>query len=612
MPPKSFKPTRERKQRGRKSVQRDGTLLPNETTEVLVDTNTEILIPGENKRKATSPVPAADDEPPENKMSAKKRKRFNKYLETKAKKEETNALLAKLAERKVDTSLFASTKSLGASRESKKQRIQRALREEQAGLNLKENEEVLYQHRSLPSEEEMKEVQKEMWKQSSNFTILKEEPKEVVEEKKKKKKVVEDQDMGEAEEEEEKEAPTPAKPSGLGLGLFGQSTVGSGLKRPAPANPLDLPVIKRTKKRAPRMAFVVNQPPAEESDEESDENMSDSGSEESGSEDESSEGKEYEEWKGFSDTEYEGISSKTGSGSSEDEEDSEDDSEDDSEEYSEEEEDSDEDMGFGSAARIKPGKSERANAFKDWARSQVNAVVTGEEGPTISNIESLKNIKLAPEAIPHRKHEEDMTPPPDELRINPETVRKHTKYVLIDRSPEVQEQRAKLPVVTQEQPIMEAIHNNPCVVICGETGSGKTTQVPQFLYEAGYGSPDAEDTPGLIGVTQPRRVAAVSMANRVGEEMGTDGKDKVSYQIRFDGTVGPKTAIKFMTDGVLLRELANDFMLRKYSVVIIDEAHERSVNTDILIGVMSRVLKLREEMAKEDPKKNKVRIIPFL
>lgn len=153
---------------------------------------------------------------------------------------------------------------------------------------------------------------------------------------------------------------------------------------------------------------------------------------------------------------------------------------------------------------------------------------------------------------------------------------------------------------------MEAIHNNPCVVICGETGSGKTTQIPQFLYEAGYGSPDS-DTPGLIAVTQPRRVAAVSMAARVGEELGAGGKDKVSYQIRFDGTVGPKTAIKFMTDGVLLRELAADFLLRKYSAVIIDEAHERSVNTDILIGVMSRVLKLRADMAKENPKENKVR-----
>lgn len=168
----------------------------------------------------------------------------------------------------------------------------------------------------------------------------------------------------------------------------------------------------------------------------------------------------------------------------------------------------------------------------------------------------------------------------------------------VDRPAWVQSARLGLPVVAEEQRIMEAIHNNSCVVICGETGSGKTTQVPQFLYEAGYGSPNS-NTPGLIGVTQPRRVAAVSMAKRVGDELGTEGSNKVAYQIRFEGTVNPKTAIKFMTDGVLLRELAEDFLLRKYSVIIIDEAHERSINTDILIGVMSRVLKLREQMGQD-------------
>lgn len=167
----------------------------------------------------------------------------------------------------------------------------------------------------------------------------------------------------------------------------------------------------------------------------------------------------------------------------------------------------------------------------------------------------------------------------------------------VDRPEEIQIARLGLPIVAEEQRIMEAIHNNPCVVICGETGSGKTTQVPQFLYEAGYGSQDSK-TPGLVGVTQPRRVAAVSMAKRVGDELGIGGNDKVAYQIRFEGTVNPKTAIKFMTDGVLLRELAEDFLLTKYSAIIIDEAHERSINTDILIGVMSRVLKLREHMSK--------------
>ena len=99
----------------------------------------------------------------------------------------------------------------------------------------------------------------------------------------------------------------------------------------------------------------------------------------------------------------------------------------------------------------------------------------------------------------------------------------------------------------------------------------------------------------MIGITQPRRVAAMSMAARVAYELSLTSS-RVSYQIRYDATVSPSTSIKFMTDGVLLRELATDFLLTKYSIIIIDEAHERSMNTDILIGVLSRVIKLREEM----------------
>jgi ATP-dependent RNA helicase DHX37/DHR1 len=109
----------------------------------------------------------------------------------------------------------------------------------------------------------------------------------------------------------------------------------------------------------------------------------------------------------------------------------------------------------------------------------------------------------------------------------------------------------------------------------------------------------------MIGITQPRRVAAISMAARVGHELSLT-TSRVSYQIRYDATVSPSTSIKFMTDGVLLRELATDFLLSKYSVIIVDEAHERSINTDILIGVLSRVVKLREEMWNE--KKDNVKV----
>ncbi|XP_076125585.1 putative ATP-dependent RNA helicase DHX37 [Alosa pseudoharengus] len=162
-------------------------------------------------------------------------------------------------------------------------------------------------------------------------------------------------------------------------------------------------------------------------------------------------------------------------------------------------------------------------------------------------------------------------------------------FIPVDRLPEIQAARLKLPVLAEEQVIMEAVRENPCVVLCGETGSGKTTQVPQFLYEAGYASGS-----GIIGVTEPRRVAAVSMSHRVAKEMNVS-TGVVSYQIRYEGNVTKDTKIKFMTDGVLLKEVQKDFLLQKYSVVIIDEAHERSVYTDILIGLLSRIVPLRNK-----------------
>ncbi|XP_030847415.1 probable ATP-dependent RNA helicase DHX37 [Strongylocentrotus purpuratus] len=161
-------------------------------------------------------------------------------------------------------------------------------------------------------------------------------------------------------------------------------------------------------------------------------------------------------------------------------------------------------------------------------------------------------------------------------------------YVQVKRSPEIQEARLRLPILAEEQMVMEGIHDNPVVIICGETGSGKTTQVPQFLYEAGYAMK------GLIGVTEPRRVAAVSMSQRVAKEMNLP-TSVVSYQIRYAGSVSDETKIKFMTDGVLMKEVQKDFLLTKYSVIIIDEAHERSVYTDILIGLLSRIVPLRHK-----------------
>uniref|UniRef100_A0A673VE54 DEAH-box helicase 37 n=1 Tax=Suricata suricatta TaxID=37032 RepID=A0A673VE54_SURSU len=160
-------------------------------------------------------------------------------------------------------------------------------------------------------------------------------------------------------------------------------------------------------------------------------------------------------------------------------------------------------------------------------------------------------------------------------------------FIPVNRSPEVQEERLKLPILAEEQVIMEAVAGHPVVIVCGETGSGKTTQVPQFLYEAGYSSDNS-----IIGITEPRRVAAVAMSQRVAKEMNLSQR-VVSYQIRYEGNVTEETRIKFMTDGVLLKEIQKDFLLLRYKVVLIDEAHERSVYTDILIGLLSRIVSLR-------------------
>ena len=188
-------------------------------------------------------------------------------------------------------------------------------------------------------------------------------------------------------------------------------------------------------------------------------------------------------------------------------------------------------------------------------------------------------------------------------------VAAHTKFpgvfvgathpVEVRRKKAIQDAREGLPILGVEHDIVDHINHNPVTVICGETGCGKTTQVPQFLYESGYGDPSCSAHPGAVAVTQPRRVAVTSTATRVAQELNLPLGNDVGYQVRYDRKVGDSPRIKFMTDGILLREIQSDLLLRKYSVVIVDEAHERSVNTDILLGLLSRVVPLRAELAGE-------------
>ncbi|KAJ9437278.1 putative pre-mRNA-splicing factor ATP-dependent RNA helicase mog-1 [Diplonema papillatum] len=161
----------------------------------------------------------------------------------------------------------------------------------------------------------------------------------------------------------------------------------------------------------------------------------------------------------------------------------------------------------------------------------------------------------------------------------------------------IKAQRESLPVYGSRDQFLRLIRENNVVVLVGETGSGKTTQIAQYLYEDGYAKPATEHAPRrVIACTQPRRVAAMSVAKRVSEEVGTELGDKVGYSIRFEDCTSENTLIKYMTDGVLLRETMRDPDVHHYSAVIMDEAHERSLNTDVLFGIMKTCVGRRRDL----------------
>ncbi|HEY7073327.1 MAG TPA: DEAD/DEAH box helicase, partial [Acidimicrobiales bacterium] len=149
---------------------------------------------------------------------------------------------------------------------------------------------------------------------------------------------------------------------------------------------------------------------------------------------------------------------------------------------------------------------------------------------------------------------------------------------------------AELPITARRDELLATIADHQVVVVAGETGSGKSTQIPKLCLELGRG------VRGLIGHTQPRRLAARTVGARIADELGTDLGDLVGYTVRFTDQVGERTLVKLMTDGILLAELQRDRLLRRYDTLIVDEAHERSLNIDFLLGYLTNLLPRRPDL----------------
>ncbi|EON97291.1 putative pre-mrna-splicing factor atp-dependent rna helicase prp16 protein [Phaeoacremonium minimum UCRPA7] len=215
---------------------------------------------------------------------------------------------------------------------------------------------------------------------------------------------------------------------------------------------------------------------------------------------------------------------------------------------------------------------------------------TNMAGTALGNIMGVKNQdEEGDSALPVPGEDEDGGKGQSTNKFA-EHMKKNEGASNFSQSKTLREQREFLPAFAVREDLLRVIRDNQVVIVVGETGSGKTTQLTQFLHEDGYGKI------GMIGCTQPRRVAAMSVAKRVSEEMEVKLGSTVGYAIRFEDCTSKETVIKYMTDGVLLRESLNEPDLDRYSCVIMDEAHERALNTDVLMGLFKKILQRRRDL----------------
>ncbi|PSS31934.1 hypothetical protein PHLCEN_2v2294 [Hermanssonia centrifuga] len=223
-------------------------------------------------------------------------------------------------------------------------------------------------------------------------------------------------------------------------------------------------------------------------------------------------------------------------------------------------------------------------------RAKAAAKLAALGGTSLGNIMGVKDEDAAAEAEAEQK---DKNGEKEDYKGDSKFashLKTGTGVSVFAKSRTLKEQREYLPAFACREELLKVIRDNQVIVVVGETGSGKTTQLSQFLYEDGYCSY------GLIGCTQPRRVAAMSVAKRVSEEMECKLGSTVGYAIRFEDCTSSETKIKYMTDGVLLRESLNEGDLDRYSVIILDEAHERSLSTDVLMGLLRKILSRRRDL----------------
>ncbi|KAH8175753.1 helicase associated domain (HA2) domain-containing protein [Sarocladium implicatum] len=213
---------------------------------------------------------------------------------------------------------------------------------------------------------------------------------------------------------------------------------------------------------------------------------------------------------------------------------------------------------------------------------------TSLAGTTLGNIMGTKE-EDGDSALPMAGEDEAAKGPGKGNKFS-EHMQKRDGASNFSQSKSLREQREYLPAFAVREDLLRVIRENQVTIVIGETGSGKTTQLTQFLYEDGYGKT------GIIGCTQPRRVAAMSVAKRVAEEMEVPLGSTVGYAIRFEDYTSEETKIKYLTDGILLRESLNEPDMDRYSCIIMDEAHERALNTDILMGLIKKILQRRRDL----------------